>query len=183
MSFLRPLLEMKILLWGMYCNTLQHKLQHTATHTATHCNKLQHSATHCETQCNALQHTTLSPFLGTQWARDFQRNKTKPPLTSRDIYWHLVVLLSLQKTWYPSSSPFSKTRFSYEKHPATSCSTRQHTATRSFRQRHEAELLGLAYYHISVPDEHLGPVDLARLNPVDLHCMYFGWVVGTCHNS
>ena len=162
MSFLRPLLEMKILLWGTYCNTLQHKLQQTATHTATHCNKLQHSATHCETQCNALQHTTLSPFLGTQWARDFQRNKTKPPLTSRDIlmtsrcfiefaknmipflqpFLENQILLwkapcnklqhTLQHTatcsqstpWYPSSSPFSKTRFSCGGNTATHCNKR-----------------------------------------------------------
>jgi len=40
-----------------------------------------------------------------------------------------------------------------------------------------------AYYDISVPDEHLGPVDLARLDPVDLQGINFGCVVGTCHNS
>ena len=33
--------------------------------------------------------------------------------------------------------------------------------------------------HISVPDEHLCPVDHARLDPVDLQCVYFGCVVGT----
>jgi len=35
----------------------------------------------------------------------------------------------------------------------------------------------------SVPDEYLSPVDLARHDPVDLQCICFECVVGTCHNS
>ena len=33
-----------------------------------------------------------------------------------------------------------------------------------------------------MPDEYLRPVDLARHDPVDLQCICFGCVVGSCHN-
>ena len=46
-----------------------------------------------------------------------------------------------------------------------------HTTDAGLAHTHKGSFL---VSHISVPDEHLGPVDLARLDPVDLQCIYSG---------